>query len=435
MLRTGFAARITFAGLCALVALPALPGVAGTLPGAGQTPSQHEDFKLIADDGESGDSFGIAVAIDGNTVLVGARGDDHDGHHECWQRLPLRRHHRQPARQTHRFDDGLNQFGDFGVSTAIDSNKAIIGTRANGAYFFDLTDPTQPVKKTRFVSSDKSSFRHQFGSQVAVSGDIAIVTAPGKSNSASEGPSFGRAYIYDLTRPARTIELAKIDGPHSSSFGSSVAIDGNLALIGAQGDDTLGFNTNVGSAFLFDLTDPAHPVQLSKLIASDPGVFDRFGSSVAIEGNVAIVGTEISGGPGRAYLFDITDPTHPIEVAKLTASDGFRQDLFGGSVAIDGNMVIIGAKLDDDHGPRSGSAYLFDIADLNNIVEIAKLTASDGVKFRRFGTSVGISGNTAVIGTLGISAYVFTVPEPTAVIALLLILGCPALRHRPMRQA
>ncbi len=434
MLRTGFAARITFAGLCALVALPALPGVAGTLPGAGQTPSQHEDFKLIADDGESGDSFGIAVAIDGNTVLVGARGDDHgDITNAGSAYLFDATTGNQLAKLT--ADDGLNQFGDFGVSTAIDSNKAIIGTRANGAYFFDLTDPTQPVKKTRFVSSDRSSFRHEFGSQVAVSGDIAIVTAPGKSNSASEGPSFGRAYIYDLTRPARTIELAKIDGPHSSSFGSSVAIDGNLALIGAQGDDTLGFNTNVGSAFLFDLTDPAHPVQLSKLIASDPGVFDRFGSSVAIEGNVAIVGTEISGGPGRAYLFDITDPTHPIEVAKLTASDGFRQDLFGGSVAIDGNMVIIGAKLDDDHGPRSGSAYLFDIADLNNIVEIAKLTASDGVKFRRFGTSVGISGNTAVIGTLGISAYVFTVPEPTAVIALLLILGCPALRHRPMRQA
>ena len=88
----------------------------------------------------------------------------------------------------------------------------------------------------------------------------------------------------------------------------------------------------------------------------------------------------------------------PAELAKLTASDGAADDQFGLSVGLSGNTAIVGAHMDDDNGVNSGSAYLFDVTSGS---QLAKLTPSDGATYDTFGISVALSGNLAIVGAYG----------------------------------
>jgi len=137
-------------------------------------------------------------------------------------------------------------------------------------------------------------------------------------------------------------------------------------------------------------------VQSGKLTANDGDFHDNFGYSVAISGNKAIVGAVLDedNGPqsGSAYLFDVASGE---QLAKLTAQDGATDDRFGWSVGLSGNTAIVGAYGKDDDGTDSGSAYLFDVT---SGLQLAKLTAHDAAAEDWFGVSVAISGNTAIVG-------------------------------------
>jgi WD40 repeat protein len=195
-----------------------------------------------------------------------------------------------------------------------------------------------------------------------------------------------------------------------------VAISGNTAIVGAHGNDDGGSGS--GSAYLFDV---ATGVQLTKLNANDAAADDLFGYSVGISGNTAIVGAygnDDSGSfSGSAYLFDVTTG---LELSKLTASDAAARDGFSFSVGISGNTAIVGAFGDRVAGLDTGSAYLFDVA---AGTQISKLTASDAAEDDLFGWSVAISSNRAIVGAWGNddagsssgSAYLYT-PEPSSLV-------------------
>jgi hypothetical protein len=228
------------------------------------------------------------------------------------------------------------------------------------------------------------------------------------------GSESGSAYLFDFSDPCNIIEtkLTASDAAADNRFGSSVAISGATAIVGADLDDDAGSAS--GSAYLFDVSDPCNPVEIAKLTASDAAAGDIFGFSVALSGTTVIVGAwgnaDAGTRSGSAYLFDVSDPCNPVEIAKLTASDAAYDDQFGWSVAISGATTLVGAYKDDDAGNRSGSAYLYDFSDPCNIIE-TKLTASDAASWNEFGTSVAISGSTALVGAprndgVG-SAYLF----------------------------
>jgi len=140
----------------------------------------------------------------------------------------------------------------------------------------------------------------------------------------------------------------------------------------------------------------------TKLTASDGAVNDLFGISVAIAGDTIVVGAQGDDdngtGSGSAYLFMRTGLTWT-QQAKLTASDAAASDHFGNSVAIAGDTIVVGAIFDDDSGTESGSAYVFTRAG-TTWTEQAKLTASDGAANDWFGTSVAIAGDTIVVGAI-----------------------------------
>jgi hypothetical protein len=243
----------------------------------------------------------------------------------------------------------------------------------------------------------------RFGSSVAIFGTTAIV---GAQRDDDNGTNSGSAYLFDTTTGTQSAKLTASDGAASDNFGRSVDISGTTAIVGALFDDDNG--TDSGSAYLFDTTSGA---QIAKLTASDAAESAEFGISVAISGTTAIVGAyrddEISVDSGAAYLFDTTTGN---QIFKLTASDGAAFDEFGISVAISGTTAIVGAYRDDDNGFNSGSAYLFDTT---TGAQIFKLTASDGAADDFFGWSVAIYGTTAIVGRLNQlndssgSAYLF----------------------------
>jgi N-acetylneuraminic acid mutarotase len=142
----------------------------------------------------------------------------------------------------------------------------------------------------------------------------------------------------------------------------------------------------------------------AKLTASDAAERDWFGESVSVSGDLALIGANGNddAGPdsGSAYVYRY-DPSSGewIEEAKLTASDTAPADLFGGSVSVSGDLAVIGAFGDDDAGGESGSAYVYRYdPSSGDWIEEAKLTASDGAAGDNFGFSVSVSGDLAVIG-------------------------------------
>jgi len=187
-------------------------------------------------------------------------------------------------------------------------------------------------------------------------------------------------------------KLLASDGADHDRFGYSVSVSGDYAIIGAYYDDDKGSYS--GSAYIFKY-DGTVWYEQAKLTASDGAADDLFGHCVSISGDYAIIGAYLDDDhgseSGSAYIFKRDGETW-YEQDKLTASDGAAGDVFGYSVSISGDYAIVGAWRDDDKGDDSGSAYIFK-RDGSVWSEQVKLTASDGAAEDRFGYCVSVSGD------------------------------------------
>jgi hypothetical protein len=154
-------------------------------------------------------------------------------------------------------------------------------------------------------------------------------------------------------------KLTASDGVASDRFGCSVSLSGDTALIGAEDEyDSLYLS---GSAYVFTRSGTTW-TQQAKLTAADAAAGDYFGSSVSLDGDTAFIGAYYGGDngvdSGSAYVFTRSGTTWT-QQAKLIASDGTYNDRFGSSVSLEGDTALIGAYFDDDNGDNSGSVYVF----------------------------------------------------------------------------
>jgi len=241
--------------------------------------------------------------------------------------------------------------GDYFGSVAISGTTAIVGAHghnpngAGRAYVFAKTGATW--KQVAELKGSDTVATDNFGSSVAISGTTAIVGATGHANSA------GRAYVFTKTGATwkQVAELKGSDTVANDEFGWSVAISGTTAVVGAHGHNPNG----AGRAYVFAKTGATWN-QVAELKGSDTVATDSFGSSVAISGTTAIVGaTGHANSAGRAYVFTKTGATWN-QVAELKGSDTVARDGFGWSVAISGNTAVVGAI---DHALSAGRAYVF----------------------------------------------------------------------------
>lgn len=369
----------------ALLAVLVLPMITA-LPAGGQV--MYEDIKLVADDGGSNDWFGQNVAISDKFALVGATRilSFDPGSADLFDITTGKLLFRLEA-------SDFNPFGDnFGRSLAISGTTAIIGSRSalslrGSVYVFDLTTGQELFKLTPSDAVDENSF----GGSVSISGSTAII---GDIRSTNLVPDVaGAVYLFDTTTGEELMMLTASDASAEDYFGSSVAMSGTTAIVGAPRDSDAAYRS--GSAYLIDTTTGE---ELFKLVASDATAEAHFGRSVAISGTTAIVGANKYGGDsaGSAYLFDTVTGK---ELFKLTApaslNGGAAGNWFGESVAISGTTALVGMPADNATGLNNGTVFMFD----TNTGELIEwLVASDGEEFDLFGDSVAIWGTNAIVG-------------------------------------
>lgn len=262
-----------------------------------------EQAKLTASDGGGGDNFGASVAVSGGTALVGASG----------------------------ISDGRG--------------AAYLFTRTTGVW----------TQKDKLTASDGAQ-RDTFGQFVALSGDTALI---GAIRGDGATPDQGSAYVFTQAEGKwnQQDELTASGGAAGDAFGFWVSVSGDTAVVGAPGDDN-----ERGSAYVFTRTGADWPQQ-DHLTASDGAVGDQFGRSVAVSGETVVVGAQKDDigtnlDQGSAYVFTRTGSTWP-EQAKLVSSDGGVSDLFGVSVATSGGTAVIGAGF---HNLHQGAAYMWEAA-------------------------------------------------------------------------
>ncbi len=380
--------------------------------------SQCELAKLVASDGTPGDSFGWSVAIWGNVAVLGAPYDDDTGY-------------RAGSAYVFVFDgsDWLEQqkllpsdAGEddrFGFSVAICGDVVLVGADRNddngensGSVYVFHFDGASWMEQQKLLPSDGAA-GDLFGFSVAVYGDRALVGAPWHD---ATGENAGAAYVFrfDGSTWIEQQKLLPTDGSTMARFGYCVAIADDTAVLGALGDDEAGENT--GAAYVFRSEGSAW-IEQQKLLASDGEEDDLFGCSVAISGDSVLVGAKrddvFYAERGSAYVFRF-DGSSWVEEQKLVAHDGVASDYFGGSVAMCDGTAVIGAHGDDDNGESSGSAYVFRF-DGTAWLEEEKLLASDGAEDDAFGWTVAAVGETAVVADYSNdngSAYVFDLAGP-----------------------
>ncbi len=334
----------------------------------GATPIWAADFeevaKLFAADGAPSDSFGASVAVSGDTVVIGAFGGDDNGSQSGAAYVFVRSAGLWSRQAKLLALDGAA--GDlFGISVAVAGDTVVIGAdrdddagaSSGSAYVFTRTAGVW-VQQAKLTAADDTA-EDAFGISVAVAGDTVVIGAFGDDDA---GSLSGSAYVFTRMGSSwsQQAKLAAADGTAFDQFGNSVAVSGDTAVIGAFGDDETGIFS--GSAYVFARTGSSWSQQ-AKFTAATAAVSNRFGTSVAVAGNTAVIGAsgdddDAGSRSGSAYVFTRSGSGWS-QQAKLTAADGAVHDRFGISVAVSGDTAVIGAFGDDDAGTDSGSAYVF----------------------------------------------------------------------------
>ena len=288
--------------------------------------SPQEAYRVEASDGAVGDSFGFDLDVSGPLAIAGA----------------------------HHHDAGFSQ---------------------GAAYVLDWATGTEVHKLLPSVPFPSMGF----GWSVAIGDTMALVGAPFDRGASA---STGSAFVFELSTGLEAARIEASTPSPQARFGHAVDIDGDLALIGAPGD-----NDRMGAGYLFDLKAGT---QLAKWVPSDAmsGGFDGYGSRVAIDGDYAILARV-----GSVAVYDVASGTELYTLA--------RPGTFGLSLDVSDGLLVVGAITDADVAASAGAAYVFDLA---SGAEVAKLLAYDGAPFDRMGVSVAVSGSRIVTGALNSNA-------------------------------
>jgi hypothetical protein len=383
---------------------------------AGASWAQCQRAKLQPPDLTQGAECGHAVGVDGDWAIIGAPGDDDIASQSGAAYV----YHRANGawQQTQKLKASDASFGDsFGTGIALGGTRAVIAAYtdaplgvhgAGSVYVFDLEGSTW-VQRAKLWAQPPTPNTF-FGLAVDISGGRIVV---GSSNASPVGLSSGQAWVFEGSGSSWTQVAALVpsDAAQGDGFGTSVAIDGPWLAVGASSADVAP-SFDHGAAYVFESPSAGAWVERQKLLASDGVSGDGFGVRAAIAGDTLIltaVGHATSGGAsGAAYLFERAGLTW-VERQRLVASDAHPAAGFGTWVSMDGELALLGASGSQDTGSNNGAAYAFCRVGAG-WVQIGKLIANDGDGADLFGSSVALSGTTAIAGAIGRNEACPTVP-------------------------
>lgn len=346
------------------------------------------------------DEFGVSSAIDENTIIVGATGEDsvisNSGAAYVFVRSPSAPEGWTQQAKLKAFDPFMGPGA--GASVAIDGDTAFIGAPGNvdrgsltgAAYFFSRSGTTWSQRQ-KLLAQD-ANLGDGFGRSLDVSGDTVVIGSAGDDDA---GSGSGSAHVYvRFTDWVHQAKLTALDAAAGDSFGTSVSVSGDTVVVGAPADDDAGNSS--GSAYVFVRSGTTW-TQQQKLTALDAGTNHSFGGSVSVDGNTAVIGAAgVNAGHGAAYVF-VRSGTQWTEKRKLTVP-GAQDFGFGGSVSLAGNTVVIGAASSNEGAFHAGSAYVF-VRSGATWAQRTKLRALNPTEDDVFGISVGVNKDgTVVVG-------------------------------------
>jgi hypothetical protein len=288
----------------------------------------------------------------------------------------------------------------FGKSCALDGERLVVGAfaattdRPGSAHVFELQGDVW-VQVARLLPSDGGA-GDEFGNSVGISGDALIVGS--ESNDNEGGSNAGAAYVFERDAAGRWLEVQKLqphDAERSHHFGEYVAIEGTVAVAGCRFDSERG--NNAGAAYVFERGADGRWVETAKLIGSGARRNDLSADTLAIGGGRIVISSyrsDASGGhSGSAYLFEKVAGTWT-EVAHLVALDGAGELSRG--VAIDGDRVVLGARLESSLGDAAGAGYVFEKVG-GTWQQTAKLLPRSGRALDWIGEAVAVRGDRIVL--------------------------------------
>ncbi len=397
-----------------------MPMVAVWLVSVSSVYAQCETQKLIADDGAGGDYLGKSVAVSGDTVLIGASKVDYVGNDmgaayvfrrngAAWEQAP-----RLVAADATLGDHGAH-FGSPKGGVAIDGDTAVIGAMSDylgpflegvqigSAYVFRFNG-SEWVQEQKLMPSDGEE-DDGFGRAVAVSGNTIAIGSPGEDEN---GNGAGAVYLYDFDGNT-WVEQQKLLGAggktlHPTTFGNALALDGDRLLVGAPWDDTDGLNH--GAAYTYHRQGGLWTLEQLVVPNINGGIglnLSMYGWSVALDGEVMVVGAHnIASGPplrfGAAFVFRF-DGSNWVHEQTLLPPIFVPNGVFGHSVAVSGDTALIGDYQANDW---VGAAHVF-VFNGAAWVQTAVLVQSDADEPDPlgappyFGMALSLEGSTAAI--------------------------------------
>ncbi len=342
---------------------------------------------------ESSDQFGSVLAMDGPLVVVGVPQDD-SGASNAGSIYVFDANRAMPALPAavipHPEAGSSHQFG---FSAALSGVRVLVGAPIPGSAFVYEVSGAVPVRGPDLRHASLAG-DNRYGTAVAVSGSRVAIGAP---NDDTAGTDAGQVYVYDRNSATPGVPLLRLTRPgalNTDRFGSALALEGDILVVGAYIQE---FGTSsVGRAFVYDLAaaNPSEPVRV--LYNPEPGAQDNFARSLAISGSRVLVGAPYRGpgDTGTIYVFDLnsTQPGRPVETIHNPAPA--TNDYFGWVVAMGGRYAAAGEG-------SAGSVYVFDLDGAIPSRPLVVLQNPVSGPANSFGASLAVAGSLLVVGASG----------------------------------
>jgi ketosteroid isomerase-like protein len=388
-----------------------------------QTPSETI---LRPSEGKSGDFFGRSLSLSGDRAIIGARRTDFFGTTDAgaayiyeqdangnWQEITQLRASNGGAEDSFGYDVAVS--GDYAIVGAhLEDGPSDLTPGVGAAYVFERqSDGTW--KEVELLRGSNSEESDSFGRSVAISGERAVVGAVSDEDPSTSSSDTGAAYIFERQSDGSWMEVSILYASNAGQrdqFGHDVSLSQNQIIVGAMTDDGERDNLgNSGAAYVFERKSDGTWQETALVRHPNPDQGDEFGWSVALEDGKALVGAIREDGPsdgtfdaGAAFIFEEQSDGRWTNTDVVRASNPGSSDRFGYSVAISSEQAVIGAHREDgpsDGRSNSGAAYLFERQSDGTWKEVTVLYASNADSDDSFGRASAISGSNGLFGAPG----------------------------------